>query len=373
MTQRADFGVFIVRGQPITLAHMHIIEYSIRMCGHLFIVLGSSFAAPRWDHVPFREYIREQMILNNLTTDQRKKITFIYQKDYANMTVWADKLSQKVLNLVGDDDATIALVGHAKDKPTGYYLQQFPDWDSINLPNYGNNLSATPFRDAYISDRGWHQFEDYARPFLPTGTISVLQDFRRTKEFTSLWNEKDFMTKYLKGFYDADEVAAAKAEGRQPNCAPYPPIFYCADVCLIQGNNVLTIKRGGYPGMGLTAMPGGHCEDDTAVDAAIKELLQETKIKVPEAVLRGSIVGEKRYDDVNRSTRKRTISICQFIHLTPQVHDGQDPKKVMVLPKVRGGDDAKKAEFRPIASLRREEMFEDSWRMVDDAMSLIRK
>lgn len=369
MTKRADFGVFILRGQPITLAHMYIIEHGLAMCDRLIIVLGSSFSAPRWDFVPFREFIREDMIRSNLTLEQRKRVIFLHVKDYGNMTLWADKLSGKVIDAIGDSDATVALIGHAKDKPTGYYLQQFPDWGSINLPNYGNNLSATPIRDRYIRDESNYEFEQYARPFLPEGTLAVLSDFRRTNEFASLLNEKTFMVNYLKDYYDADEVALAKKENRKPRCSPYPPIFYCADPVVIQGNKVLLVTRGQYPGKGLLAHAGGHCAGDPAPEAAIRELYEETEIALPEAVVRGSIIGEKRYDDVNRSTRRQTISVAQFIHLTPQFRDG----KVTPPPKVKGSDDAEKADWYTISELKREDMFEDAWLMLNDAMALIRK
>lgn len=373
MTYRVDYGVFILRGQPFTEAHLYNIAFALSFCQHLFIVLGSAFAAPRWDHIPFREYTREAMILASLTTEQKKRITFIYQKDYANMTTWADKLTNKVINHIGGTDAKVALVGHAKDKPTGFYLQQFPDWESVNVPNFRDNLSATPIRDRYLTDEGWYSFQNWATGLLPVGTLAVLQDFRKTSEFNNLMAEKTFMVNYLKNFYDPEELAKAKADPTyRPYSAPYPPIFYCADAVVIQGNKVLLVTRGAYPGKGLLATPGGHCENDIPLDAAIRELIEETGIKVPEQVLRGSIVGSKEYNDPNRSTRKRTITTSQYIHLTPKVRPGDDPKKVMALPKVRGRSDAVEAKWRTISNLKRENMFEDSWKQIADAVAAIK-
>lgn len=369
---KAHKGVFIVRGQPITEPHLDNIHYLLNTCEEGYVVLGSSFTAPRWDHVPFREFIREQMILASLTDAEKKRIKFIYQKDYGNMTTWANKLMDKVRNLAGDNDATVALVGCSKDQPTGFYLQQFPDWMSISTPLTRGGMSATTWRDRYISEERFDTFAYESQGFLPAGTIAILQDFRRTRDFDELLKEKQFMTEYLKRFYDPVEIARAKQEGRQPHCAPYPPSFYTADAPVIQGTKQLMVQRAEYPGKGLWAHAGGHCEGQNSLDAAIKELIEETGLKVPEAVLRGSIVGSKLYDDPNRSTRKRTVTNAHFIHLTPQVKPGDDPKKVLALPKVRPSKESLKVEWRDL-DMPREEYFEDHWKMSDDALALIKR
>lgn len=369
---RYDRGVFIVRGQPVTDPHMYNVHYGLANCDQVTIALGSSFAAPRWDHVPFREFIREQMFLSSLTTEQRKRVSFIHIKDYGNMTLWAEKLTKKVIDQIGGDDASVALVGCAKDQPTGYYLQQFPDWDSLTTPVFKGGVSATTYRDLYLSELRPEIFNDMAREFLPAGTLAVLSDFRRTPEYAALMNEKTFMIDYLKQFYDADEVALAKKEKRKPNCAPYPPSFYTCDMPVIQGNKQLMVQRAQYPGYGLWAHPGGHCENLTALAAGVKELVEETGIKVPEAVIRGSIVGSKTYDDPNRSTRRRTVTTAHYVHLTPQVRQGDDPRKATALPKVRPSKESLRVAWQPL-DLPRELYFEDHWQMTNDALALIKK
>src|SRR3546814_1536678 len=39
--------------------------------------------------------------------------------------------------------------------------------------------------------------------------------------------------------------------------SPYPVIFNTADAIIVQGNKLLMVKRRGYPGKGLWALPGG--------------------------------------------------------------------------------------------------------------------
>ena len=85
----------------------------------------------------------------------------------------------------------------------------------------------------------------------------------------------------------------------------------------------------------------------------IRELREETLIKVPAPVLRGNIVDRKVFDAVDRSPRGRIITHTFKIVLP----DGE-------LPKVKGADDAEKAKFRPIAEIRSDECFEDHFEMI---------
>ncbi len=85
----------------------------------------------------------------------------------------------------------------------------------------------------------------------------------------------------------------------------------------------------------------------------IRELKEETQIKVPAAVLRGSIKSTHAFDYPQRSQRGRTVTFAYFIELEPSLKDG--------LPRVKGGDDAAKAFWLPLSALgeKEEEFFED--------------
>jgi bifunctional NMN adenylyltransferase/nudix hydrolase len=137
---------------------------------------------------------------------------------------------------------------------------------------------------------------------------------------------------------------------------PYPPIFSTADAVVIQSGHVLMIKRRAEPGKGLWALPGGYVNantDKSVEDAAIRELREETMIKVPAPVLRGNIVRSKVFDAIDRSPRGRIITHAFHI----QLPDGE-------LPKVKGSDDAEKARWVPIAEVRSEECFEDHFEII---------
>ena len=107
-------------------------------------------------------------------------------------------------------------------------------------------------------------------------------------------------------------------------------------------------------------MPGGFVNpDETLEQSMIRELREETGLKVPDPALRGSIIGRKTFDMVYRSTRGRTFTEAFFIRLKDDVS----------LPKVKGGDDAAKAFWVPIGELEENRCFEDHyaiiWKMIN--------
>ena len=116
------------------------------------------------------------------------------------------------------------------------------------------------------------------------------------------------------------------------------------------------IKRRAEPGKGLWALPGGYvnANTDKSVEAAmLRELREETMIKVPAPVLKGSIVRSKVFDAIDRSPRGRIITHAFHI----QLPDGE-------LPKVKGSDDAEKARWVPIAEVKSEDCFEDHYEIL---------
>ena len=116
------------------------------------------------------------------------------------------------------------------------------------------------------------------------------------------------------------------------------------------------IKRKAEPGRGLWALPGGFLNADTdpsLQDAMIRELREETGIKLPVPVLVGSITDTHVFDAIDRSSRGRTITHCFKI----QLPDGE-------LPRVKGQDDAEKAKWIPIAEVRRDQCFEDHYDLI---------
>ena len=184
----------------------------------------------------------------------------------------------------------------------------------------------------------------YLSTVLPKTTWQYLNGFAITQEHAQIVREREHIETYR----------------LQYRHLPYEPVFVTVDAVVIQSGHVLLIKRKSEPGKGLWALPGGFLNagtDRSIEDACIRELREETKIKVPDPVLRGSIKDVKVFDKINRSARGRTITHAHKIIL----QDG-------ALPKVVGSDDAEKAVWMPLAAVRSEEMFEDHYNIIQWAV-----
>ena len=142
--------------------------------------------------------------------------------------------------------------------------------------------------------------------------------------------------------------------------APYEAVFMTTDAVVVQSGHILLVRRRAEPGKGLYAMPGGFLNPSERIkDGVIRELREETKIKVPDPVLRGSIKAREVYDKPDRSLRGRTITHAYLIELQP----GE-------LPKVKGSDDAEKAKWVPISVFEKmeDQMFEDHYHIIKDML-----
>lgn len=117
----------------------------------------------------------------------------------------------------------------------------------------------------------------------------------------------------------------------------YPRPALTVDTLVLAGENeaekILLIRRGKEPFKDLWALPGGFVNmDETLEQAAIRELVEETgiKLKSPEQF--------RVFDAIDRDPRHRTISVV-FYAIIPAI-----------LP-VKGGDDASEAAWFSLAEL----------------------
>jgi len=333
MSKKYDTLVLIGRFQPFHTAHLLLAHRATALADKLVFICGSA-NQPRTYKNPFTFAERSRMI-KLATGGLALDIQVAANPDTIyNDQAWAVRVQTIVAKHTQPGDR-VGIIGHKKD-PSSFYLDMFPQWgfEEVELLE---PLDATDIRELYFKRDVNMKF---IKGVVPQTTYDFLDEFKDTAEYEQVIKEREFVVNYKKQYASL----------------PYPPIFSTADTVVIQSGHVLMIRRRAEPGKGLWALPGGYVNantDKSVEDAAIRELREETGIKVPAPVLRGSIVRSRVFDAIDRSPRGRIITHAFHI----QLPDGD-------LPKVKGSDDADKARWVPIAEVRSEECFEDHYEII---------
>lgn len=312
-----DNAVFIGRFQPFHLGHKAVIDRALDVAKQVVVLVGSAGNARR-PRNPWTYEERANMIKDTYPAR-------VVCKPLPDFTYRDDRWMEAVQRLTPDGNNV--LVGQSKDE-SGYYLRKFPQWDSIAVQ--GLALNATDIRAAL--------FERDIVAGVPDATEAIISGYQFTAEYKRMVAEWAWITRY-KATHDAGQYARNNVT---------------ADAVVLCAGHVLMVRRKHMPGAGMLALPGGHVgRKEHPTDAALRELREETRIKVPEAVLRGSIVDKKWFDDPYRSDLCRTYTKAVFIRLSETG-----------LPKVRGGDDAAAALWVPLSELSESECFDDHYQII---------
>lgn len=341
-TKMRDALVFIGRFQPFHNGHKAVIEAALEQAKEVVVVVGSSFAA-RNIRNPFTFQERKSMIEAVFPTD-RVKVVPVSDYPYDD-NKWVNAI-QNIVDETVHHAKDVGLIGHSKDS-TSYYLKIFPRWKNhVEVSDVGG-INATDIRVALLGNNK-EQYDPVS--VMPIETVRVM-----TKIFTD--GPEGYSESWMTLRAEYQMVKKYKEAWK---AAPFPPTFMTVDAVVVQSGHILLVKRGAMPGKGLWALPGGFLnQDETMLDGAIRELKEETKIKVPVPVLKGSIKGSKTFDAPNRSARGRTITQAFFIDLG-----------VGELPKVKGSDDAEKAFWVPFKDVKQEKMFEDHFFIIDNFLNI---
>jgi bifunctional NMN adenylyltransferase/nudix hydrolase len=344
MSNKFDIVLFIGRFQPFHNGHLAVILEGLERADHMVVLVGSA-GSPRCHRNPFTFDERSRMIRDSIPGHLRNRVCIKPLEDAAyNDSRWIHGVQSNVTRAAWEfgytSEPSTALIGHSKDN-TSYYLKLFPQWDSIEVPNH-KNMNSTQIRNSYfsniaemwLSDCDGHRAGDLPRDQLVTTAVrEFLLGFLGSDSYKLIKDEYEFILKYRASWA----------------VAPYPVNLVCVDAVVIKSGHVLMIKRGAFPGKGQMALPGGYLDvTERAVDGMIRELREETGLKVPDKVLRGSIKSHDVFDDPNRSARGRVMTIAYLIDL-----------ETGPLDKVKGSADAATAKWIPLSELKRDEIFED--------------
>jgi bifunctional NMN adenylyltransferase/nudix hydrolase len=337
MSHKYKLLVFIGRFQPVHIGHVQVIQAALSKADNVLVLVGSS-NQPRTAKNPWTFAERSGMISMSLEQQEAKRVDMIPLRDQAyNDQKWAVSVQQHVENHLAalglDPKSNVGIIGHSKDE-SSYYLKMFPQWDLVEH-EMNEAVSATDLRRV--------MFEEMSLKFLtgvvPAPVVQGITAFKQTPEYAGLKREYDMIKKYKKSW----EVA------------PYPVTFVASDAIVIQSGHILLIERGAAPGEGLWALPGGFLNQNEYIeDGMLRELREETKIKVPMPVLRGSIKASRVFDRPDRDPRGRMLSHAYLIELPP----GE-------LPLIKGSDDARKARWVPIADIDESQMYADHFHIIN--------
>lgn len=331
---KLDYCILIGRFQPFHLAHYELLQKALEQGEKAIVVLGSHKKASDIKN-PWSGPEREAMVRAALTPEENARVSFIFMRDYLyNDNLWLTDLQQKIYEATDScDPQEIGLIGHEHDR-SSYYLNLFPQFARIEVKNIDKHPHATALRQLYFTHDAAY------KSHVPAATAQYLDDFKMTDKFKNLKEEYDFLREYKFSW-----------EG-----APFPPTFSTVDAVIIKSGHVLLVRRRGNPGRGLIALPGGFLNQYEKIqDGMLRELKEETGIKVPKEDLEKAIIDNRVFDHPDRSLRGRTITHAFLINL-----------KAGQLPAVKGSDDADKAWWMPLSEFatREEEFFEDHFHVI---------
>lgn len=339
MTKEYRFGIYIGRFQPFHLGHLQTLKLALDQADQVILILGSHRAASDIRN-PWSSQERIEMIRSCLSADDQARIHFLPIRDWLySDNLWLAAIQQMVFEITQGSSAVVVL-GHRKDA-SSYYLDLFPQWDYFETGHH-QGLNSTDIRRAYFEST------DHAyRQSVPSGVAQFMDGFQSSDRYLMLRHEYRFIQDYQKAWLSA----------------PYPPIFVTTDAVVVQSGHVLVVRRKASPGLGLIALPGGFLnQNETLVEGMLRELKEETRLKVPIPVLRGSIVDSHVFDSPGRSLRGRTITHAYFLQL-----------KAGELPPVKGSDDAEKAWWMSLADLyaHEDQIYEDHFQIIQHFVSKV--
>lgn len=322
-----DYLVFIGRFEPFHNGHAAVARHALARAKKFIFLVGSA-DTPRSIRNPWTVAERAVMIQAALDGLDGRLIIRPLRDHLYNESQWIAGVQRTVADAIRGDgmdgEATVGLIGMDKDA-SSYYLKEFPQWRLVDV-QHTETLSATELRRYLFAagDIDCHGALLMLRGNVPAPVYEMLEAFRKNSPaYAQLVAEYQFIEQYRAAWKDA----------------PYPPTFVTTDAVVVHSGHVLLVRRRAEPGKGLWALPGGFVgQHEAIVDACLRELREETRLKIPVPVLKGSLKGQHVFDHPERSQRGRTIT--HAFHFDFPAGE---------LPEVRGGDDADKARWVPVS------------------------
>ena len=334
----SNVAVIIGRFQILQRGHGTLLQAALGLAPRVLIVIGSAFRA-RDAHNPFTWEERKQQFEAVLSAEDKKRVEFLPVRDYYDDQRWGDAVRTGLERIAGRG-AQVTLVGFKKDRTSGY-LDAFPGW-AVHEVEPQLDINASDLRRVYFESTSM------------SAALTVIGNYVEpsVRDYLEAWAQ-------LPAYRQCQAEHRAVAEYREKYTAPF---YLTADSVVTTQDHVLLIKRGGTIGHGLWALPGGFVETwERFYPAAVRELAEETGYKPHPAQLRTALKSCAVFDHPARSPRGRIITNAFHFDL-----------KDADFPDVEGADDAKLAQWVPIAQLPslESQLFEDHACILDHFLGL---
>lgn len=344
--KRHTLAVFIGRFQPFHHGHRTIVEDAATRADSILMLVGSSYRPRSWKNpLLFEEraaFIREGVEDIRTDIDILPIIDTLY-----NDRAWAANVRLAVNTAcrargLDPEQTDVLITGFDKDKSSNY-LSWFPEWRAHPVEpatHDGQIINATDFREAVFGQNLHNTHEaDLAEIFGKTAVRQIARwQHANPEAFDTVAREGEFVRAYKERTARAEAVFG------------YPIPINTADAVVVQSGHVLVVERGVEPGIGTLALPGGHIDrNETALDAALRECQEETRLDIPKGALRGRLRNREVFDHPERSERGWVRTEAFHFELVDR----------RTLETVKGGDDARKAFWKPLSEITPEQMFED--------------
>lgn len=341
MNKKIKIAIYIGRFAPLHNGHIEVIKHCNKNYDKTIVLIGSKNKR-RTTKNPFPVNKIKQWIHDN--SDKNTTVFTINDYLYSD-NKWITQIEDLVYSGYDKESCEFTIVGHEKDA-SSFYLKIFPTWRVDLVPEFADSLNATEIRTKLFNPEKYGNNIDFSK--VTTEEICKdLNEFRSTLLYKNLLEERIYFDNEDKKFENYPYKDTLK--------------FNCSDAVVVCDGNVLLIERDRAPGKGTWALPGGFVnKTETYEQCAIRELFEETSLKVTEKVIKGSLKRSKIFDNPNRNVGIPRITNAFYFEIQPDYKNGF-PK----LPKIKGADDASNAKWISLAEVRHMILFDDHADIID--------
>lgn len=340
-------AVLLMRAQPFHNGHAAILTAALDNFEAVTVLLGSANRGRSHHHNPFTFEERSNMLMDWLrfsychdrkTTLSYLKIIISPMRDFISDGQWNLSVMEKVREVYDYPDEDTYLVTHHKGSDTEY-LNMFPQWKSWPVPTFYREdktegavtLNATDLRKIIFDPLGLSGTNDW-QSMVPPSTFSYVRSLMES-------NVGDLLRA---GARAQDDYLARWGKGP----------FITTDAVVLSAGHVILGQRTQHPGLNQFCLPGGFLQDnERIVDGIVRELVEETEIKLQPTVLKRNIRHQIVVDDPHRGGRGRNVTHVALIVLNDRLDQG--------LPKLRGLDDLGHPQWVSLNNVPWNNMFED--------------